>query len=136
MTYRNRAGGSWSAATTVDDQSLAGGKSCYHPGIAFDDSGRICATWLTGINDASADATLYIRVYSGGSWGTTDSIAGSNMWVGIDTGTRPYVDASGSYHIAYLNGSKQIQYKYSDDQGATWSANNPGSGTASAMTPA
>jgi hypothetical protein len=128
VTYRNRSGGSWSAATTVDDQTFSAGFQCWHPGIAFDDAGRIVVTWMRGASDYTTTGTYFIRVYSGGSWGTTHTVQGS-VWTGIDTGTPIYIDAAGRYHTCFLSASKYVQYRYSDNQGTTWSTNNPGSGS-------
>lgn len=129
VAYRNRIGGSWSASSYVDDQSFQAGQYCQHPSICFDDAGRLVVGWVRGSGETSTDGRPFIRVKSGGSWGTTHDISGYNMWPGIDSGLRIYVDNAGRYHTAFLNTSKQIQYRFSDDQGASWTQNSPGSGT-------
>ena len=140
VIYRNRAGGSWSSATTVDDQTFGAGEGCWHPGIVFDNAGRIVVTWLRGDNMYSSwtatTGRLFVRVYSSGVWGTTHDVVGAAVWTGIDQGSPLYVDANGRYHVCYINTSKQVQYRYSDDQGATWTANSPSSGTYTADNPA
>lgn len=136
VTYRNRSGGSWSAATTVDDQSFATDERCWHPGITFDTSGRIVVTWQRGTHEATTTGRYFVRVYSGGSWGTTHDVTGAAVWCGIDTGTPIYISPDNRYHTAFLSTGKHIRYYYSDDLGSTWTANNPGSGTYAGDDPA
>ena len=132
VNYRNRSGGSWSSATIVDDQSFGANQKCWHPGICFDGAGRIVVTWLRGAFELSDDGRIFVRTYSGGAWGTTHDVVGANVYVGIDTGTPVFIDANNRYHICYLTTSatKYAQYRFSDDQGSTWTANHPGGGTA------
>ena len=135
VTYRNRSGGSWSSATTVDDQSFGASERCWHPGLVFDEAGRIVVTWMRGTNEASTTGRCFVRVYNG-SWGTTHDVTGANIWCGIDTGTPLYIDSSGRYHLCFISTGKDVRYYYSDDQGASWTANNPSSGTFTADNPA
>jgi hypothetical protein len=134
VTYRNRSGGSWSAAATVDDQSFGASERCWHPGIVFDNAGRIVVTWMRGTNESSTTGRYFVRVYDGG-WGTTHDVVGANVWTGIDTGTPIYVDAAGRYHTCYISTGKDAQYRFSDDLGATWTANHPSSGAFTADNP-
>ena len=78
---------------------------------------------------------LFVRVYDGG-WGITRDVTGVGVWNGIDTGTPLYIDTTNTYHIAFLDEQKRIQYLYSNDLGATWVANHPESGLAIGDDPA
>jgi hypothetical protein len=127
--YRNNSGGSWSAATLIDNQTLSGAEKCHHPGIAFDTSGNIVVTWVRGSAEGSSDGRAFIRMYTG-SWGTTHDITGAAIWPGIDACLRLYIDSGNRFHVATLSATKKIQYWYSNDSGATWTANHPGGGTA------
>ena len=123
--YRNRIGGSWSSATQLDSgHSYSSDHKAWHPGIAFDMNGRIIVTWADGAFNGETDGVIICRVYSG-SWSSEYTIA-TSAFTGIDQGTPIYVDASNRYHFTYLSGaSKYVRYSYSDNLGATWTANNP-----------
>lgn len=136
VTYREKTGASWSSPTTIDDQTFGANERCWHPGIFFDTSERICVTWYKGTTEGASDNRAFIRVYSGGSWGTTHEITATTGYTGIDTIARLYIDSNNRYHFCFLNSSKQIQYRYSDDQGATWSQNSPSGGTVTGDDPA
>ena len=132
--YRNRIGGSWSSATQVDSGvSYTGNQKAWHPNLAFDPAGRLLVLWLRGTFNDTADGTVYSRVYTG-SWGSTVAVSSAGgALTSIDQSTSILITAGGRYHTAFINAStthsqKYIRYRYSDDQGATWSANDPASG--------
>lgn len=131
--YRNRIGGTWSAATQVDSSvSYTGNQKAWHPNIAFDPSGRILVVWARGGFNGDGDTTIYSRVYSG-SWGSTvQASSETDLETGIDQSTSVLITADGTYHLTYIlhnatHSLKYIRYRYSTDQGATWTANNPSS---------
>ena len=132
--YRNRIGGSWSSATQVDSGvSYTGNQKAWHPNLAFDPAGRLLVLWLRGTFNDTADGTVYSRVYAG-SWGSTVAVSSAGgALTSIDQSTSILISAGGRYHTTFINAStthsqKYIRYRYSDDQGATWSANDPASG--------
>jgi hypothetical protein len=135
VAYKNRSGGSWSSVVTVDDQSFGTNQQCWHPGIALDNAGRLVVVWARGFFDGNTDTTIFVRV-NAGAWGTTHQVAGTNWWTGIDQGCALYIDTANRYHMAMLDPSKYIRYRFSDDLGVTWQANNPGYGTALGDDPA
>ncbi len=131
--YRNRVGGSWSSATQVDSGvSYTGNQKAWHPNLAFDPAGRLLVLWLRGTFNDTADGTVYSRVYAG-SWGSTVAVSSAGgALTSIDQSTAILISAGGRYHTTFINAStthsqKYIRYRYSDDQGATWSANDPAS---------
>lgn len=130
--YRNNAGGSWSSATQIDGGvSYTGNLKAWHPNIALDAAGRRLVAWARGTFNGDGDTTIYTRVYSGGSWGSTvQASAETDLETGIDQSTSLLITPDGVYHLTYIlhsatNGQKYIRYRYSTDQGATWTANNP-----------
>ena len=132
--YRNRIGGSWSSATQVDSGvSYTGNQKAWHANLAFDSAGRLLVLWLRGTFNDTADGTIYCRVYAG-TWGSTVAVSSvGGALTSIDQSTSILITAGGRYHTAFINAStthseKYIRYRYSDDQGATWSANDPASG--------
>lgn len=131
VTYRNKISGSWSSPTTIDDQSFGADQRCWHPSITFDQNGNIVVCWMRGAFTSGSDGRIFIRVYDG-SWETTHDVVGSDILNGIDVALRLYVTSGNRYHLAYVDSAanKYIQYCYSDDLGASWTANHPGSGTA------
>lgn len=129
LNYRNKNGGTWSSASIVDDQSFSAGQYCQHPGIFFDNSGSLVFVWMRGSGEASTDGRPFIRLSSGSSLSTTYDITSTNVWPGIDAVLHLYIDSNNRYHLSYLNTSKQIKYRFSDNSGATWTSNDPGSGS-------
>ena len=135
VAYRNRVGGSWSAVATVDDQSFGANEQCWHPAIAFDDHGSIVVLWHRGTFNGTNTGRNFTRFYDT-EWRTTYPLSASDIYCGIDTTSSFYVDRAGRYHVTYLSATnKYIRYAYSDDHGDNWSANNPGSGTATGDDP-
>lgn len=143
--YRNRVGGTWSAATQLDSgATYTGNRRAWHPNLAFDGSGRILAAWGIGAFNHDQDGTLQTVVRStGGSWGSIVQVA-SGLEVGIDQCSSLLCTPDGTYHTTVIlpetvSGSVQlsyIQYYYSTNQGGTWTANHPGSGTQATHNPA
>lgn len=135
-TYSNKTSGSWSSGFTVDTQSFGSNEQIWHPNIAFDTAGRILVVWLKGTFNDTADGTIYCRVkeINGTGWQTSVQIsATAGALTSIDQSTSIYITANNRYHTTYINasttpGNKYIRYRYSDDLGATWSANDPASG--------
>ena len=131
--YRNNSGGSWSSATQIDSGvTYTGNQKAWAPAIAFDGAGRILVTWMRGDFNDSNTGTIYSRVYSGGSWGSTVQVSagGDSVLCSIDQSTRALVTPDGTYHLTYVlysatNSQKYIRYRYSTDNGATWAGNNP-----------
>jgi hypothetical protein len=142
VNYRNRVGGTWSDATIVDDQAFGSNERCWHPSIAHDYEGRIAVAWLIGTFNDIADGTIYIRTReSGGTWNTTAAVSpADDALTGIDQSASLFVTEDNRYHVAYMAASttpglKYIRYYYSDNDGATWAANAPGSGTQATHNP-
>ena len=137
--YRNRVGGSWSSATRIDDGvSYTSDLKAWHPNLAFDTSGRILAVWLRGSLNTINDGTIYSRVRSvAGAWGTTVNLSGDNAArTIIDQSTSILITPDGRYHVAWIaQPNDYIRYAFSDDTGATWTANNPGGGTQASHNP-
>lgn len=131
VTYRNRSGGTWSSATTVDDQSFGANEKCWHPNLVFDSSGRGLVLWHIGAFNDDQTGKFYSRVRSAaGAFGTTVQIA-TSLHVGIDQCASAYVSASGRYHVAAILpeqpvlSAAYIRHWYSDNQGASWTAAHP-----------
>lgn len=142
--YSNKVTGSWSTPVTVDTQSFAANEKIWHPNIAFDNAGRIIVLWLKGTFNDTADGTIYCRVREAGqagAWRTSVQIsATAGALTSIDQSTSIFVTADNRYHTTYINasttpGSKYIRYRYSDDLGDTWTANDPASGTQATHNP-
>ena len=129
--YTNNTAGSWAAAVQVDsDVTYSGNFKAWHPGIAFDETGRLLTWFLHGTFAGTGDGTVYIRTReTNGTWNSSVSIettveSGIDQCIGILTTT-------GVYHFGGSgakdgSGWQPILYKYSTDNGATWTANNPG----------
>lgn len=126
--YTNNIGSVWAAPALIDGAvSYTGNQKAWHPSIAFDADGRIVAGWMRGTFNGVNDATTYINVYSG-AWGGA---------VQVDTGTATDIDTNVSllvtpdnrYHLAVLGAKTDnwgpIRYWYSDNNGASWTANHP-----------
>ncbi len=130
LYYTTNASGSWSAAVQVDaDVSYSGDYKAWHPGLAFDDHGRLIASWLKGQFAESGTGTVYVRTKeSGGSWNSSVSVVAS-IEDGIDQCVSLMVTADGRYHLGCStskSGGWQTQrYFYSDDHGGSWTANHP-----------
>lgn len=142
LYYRNRVGGSWSAAELVDDQSFGTNEKIWTPNIAFDDNGRRIFLWVRGTFNDTADGELFIRTReTNDTWNTTVMISSANaLLTGIDQSSSFVQTPNGRYHVTWMNGSttpanKYIRYAYSDDDGATWTRNDPGSGTQATHNP-
>lgn len=131
--YRNRVGGSWSAATQIDDTvTYAGNERAWHPNLVFDNTGRIVFAWLRGSFNGDNDGTIFTRVrQTGGSLDAVVNVSGTAAArTTIDQSTSLIVTGTNRYHIVYLQQPNDYwRYAYSDDVGQTWSTNNPGSGT-------
>lgn len=143
-TYSNKISGTWTSGFTVDTQSFAANEQIWHPNIAFDTAGRAIVLWLKGTFNDTADGTIYCRVKeagTSGNWRTSVQIsATAGALTSIDQSTSIYVTADNRYHTTYINasttpGNKFIRYRYSDDLGDTWSANDPASGTQATHNP-
>lgn len=143
-TYSQRISGTWTSGVTVDTQSFGSNEQIWHPNIAFDTAGRIIVAWLKGTFNDTADGTIYCRVKeagTAGAWRTSVQIsATAGALTSIDQSTSLLVTADNRYHITYINasttpGNKYIRYRYSDDLGDTWSANDPASGTQATHNP-
>ncbi len=144
MFYRNHVGGSWSAATQIDDTTnmYTGNQQAWHPNLAFDPVGRILAIWERGTSNDTADGTIFSRVRSeAGVWGASVAVSSSGgALTSIDQSTSIVITPDGTYHTTYINAStthsqKVIRYRYSTDQGATWNANDPAGGTIATHNP-
>jgi hypothetical protein len=142
VNYRNRIGGTWSAATVVDDQAFGANDRCWHPSIAHDYEGRIVVVWLIGTFNDSLDGTIYVKTReSGGAWNTTAQVSPTDdALTGIDQSASLLITEGNRYHIAYMRASatpglKYIRYYYSDNDGASWTANAPGGGTQATHNP-
>lgn len=131
--YTNKTSGSWSAGVIVDDQSFGSNEKCWHPNLAFDSAGRILAVWESGTFNHTDTGTVYARVRAtNGTWGTTVNVSGTNAaHTCIDQSLSLLITSDGRWHLTFTSATDEyIQYRYSDDQNASWSSNNPGSGTA------
>lgn len=142
LYYRNRSGGSWSAATLVDDQSFGTNERIWTPNIAFDTAGRRVFLWVRGTFNDTADGELFVRTReTNDTWNTTVMISSANaLLTGIDQSSSIVITPDNRYHVTWMNGSttpanKYIRYAYSDDAGATWTRNDPGSGTQATHNP-
>lgn len=142
MKYMNKTSGSWSSATTIDDQSFASNEKIWHPNLAFDVNGRILFTWHIGTFNDTADGRVYIRTReTSGTLNTTVAVSGSNTALtSIDNSGSLLITADNRYHLTFINASttpanKYIRYYYSDDGGSTWTQNDPGSGTQATHNP-
>lgn len=142
MKYRNNTSGSWSSATTVDDQTFASNEKIWHPNLCFDTSGRILTTFHIGTFNDTADGRVYIRTReTSGTWNTTVAVSGANTALtSIDNSGSLYVNENNVYQLSFINasttpGNKYIRYFYSTDNGVNWTANHPGSGTQATHNP-
>ena len=142
LYYRNRAGGSWSAAELVDDQSFGTNEKIWTPNIAFDVDGRRVFLWVRGSFNDTADGELFIKTReTNDTWNTTVMVSSANaLLTGIDQSSSIVITPDNRYHVTWMNGSttpanKYIRYAYSDDEGATWTRNDPGSGTQATHNP-
>lgn len=129
--YRNRIGGSWSAALAIDDTISYGSLRAWHPNLAFDTAGRILAVWQRGSFNGNSDGTIFGRVReANGTWGAAVNISGSDASrVIIDQSTSLLITPDNSYHITWLSSPDDyIRYQYSSDLGKSWSFNNPAGG--------
>lgn len=137
--YRNRIGGSWSAATHVDQGvSYGANQRAWHPNLAFDTQGRVVVAWMRGSFNAANDGTIFSRVRNtNGTWASIATISSNNgARVHIDQSTSLLITANNRYHITYISSPNDyIRYAYSDDHGATWTHNNPGGGTQATHNP-
>lgn len=140
LYYRNRSGGTWSSATQLDTGvSYTGNLRAWHPNIAFDDSGNRVVAWVRGSFNDTDDGTVYSIVYRSGAWQTEVAVStASAALTSIDQSTSLLVTPDGTYHIAYISTiavGRYIRYAYSTDDGASWTHNNPGSGTQATHSP-
>ena len=137
--YRSRGSGGWSAATQVDDGvTYNGNLKAWHPNLAFDTTGRLLTVWERGSFNGANDGTIFSRVrVTNGTWGSTINVSGDNAArVIIDQSTSLVVTPENRYHTVWLGATTDhIHYQYSDDNGQTWNANNPGGGTQATHNP-
>lgn len=132
VNYRNRSGGTWSSAATIDDQSFGSNQRCWHPNIATLASGDFLIAWARGAFSGDNDGTIFTRRRtSAGVNQTTANVSGANgARTSIDQSTSLMQTADGTVHITYITSTNDsIRYSYSTDNGDSWTANNPGSGT-------
>lgn len=128
--YTNNTSGSWSTAVQVDaDITYDVNYKAWHPSICFDTTGRIIVAWVNGQLNATATGTVYVRVReTNGTWNSSISILGS-IETGIDQCVGILVTADNRYHLGFsgakTGGWQPIHYYYSDNNGSSWSANNP-----------
>lgn len=128
--YTNNVSGSWAAAARVDsDVSYSTNYKAWHPGIAFDTSGRIAVTWLSGTFNDNDNGTVYVRTReTNGTWNDSVSILGS-VHTGIDQCVSLLITSDNRYHLGFSgaksSGWQPIKYYYSDNNGVDWTANNP-----------
>jgi len=136
---RSRSGGVWSAATQIDDGvTYTNNQKAWHPNLAFDTAGRLLAVWERGSFNGDNDGTIFGRVRAtDGSWGNTVNISGDNTArVIIDQSTSLLITPDNRYHITWIRATNDyINYQYSDNNGQTWSSNNPGGGTQATHNP-
>lgn len=135
MRYINKVSGSWSAAVTVDTQTLTGNQKIWHPNLVFDVNGRILFQYHIGTFNDTADAQMWIRTReTNGTFNAAVAVSAANaLLTGIDNSASMIVTADNRYHVTWMNGSttpanKYIRYAYSDDGGSSWTRNDPGSG--------
>jgi hypothetical protein len=136
--YRSRGAAGWSAAAQLDDGvTYAGNQKAWHPNLAFDTAGRLLAVWQRGSFNGDNDGTIFARVRAAGAWGAAVNVSGTDTSrVIIDQSTSLLVTSDNRYHITWLAAvSDHIRYQYSDDEGRSWSTNNPGGGTQATHNP-
>jgi hypothetical protein len=131
--YRNRVGGTWSTTFYYDDNTYSGNFRAWQPNIIHDQNERVVVAWIVGTFNDTADGTVYVRTReTNGTWNAGVQVsATSGALTGIDNSTSMLVTADNRYHITYMNASttpsqKFIRYRYSDNGGTSWSANDPG----------
>lgn len=133
--YTNNVSGSWAAAVQVDsDVTYTGDFKAWHPGLIFDVNGKRVFSWVKGTFDnvsVEGDGTLYVRTReTNDAWNTSVGVD-TPIECGIDQCAAVLVSAGNRYHLGYSgpknqgNGFQQMRYQYSDDAGASWSANHP-----------
>lgn len=140
--YRNRTGGSWSARALVDNNTYGSNERAWHPALAVDGSDRILFGWAAGTFNEVQNNLAFSRVSTdgGATFGTRATIGA--IWTSIDTGLVFYISTDGRYHVSMAESintanvySERVRYYYSDDQGATWTANHPEGGGAATHNP-
>lgn len=128
--YRNRAGGTWSAATQLDGGvTYVGNERAWHPNIIFDDTGNRVVALMRGTFNDTNDGTVFTTVYKSGAWQAVVNVSGvGRALTGIDNSTSLMVTPDGRYHLTFvaIEGTRYIRYYYSDTTGDSWSANHPG----------
>lgn len=142
MRYRNKTSGSWSAATTIDDQTLGLNQKIWHPNLVFDVNGRILFQWHIGTFNDAADGQMWIRTReTNGTLNAGVAVSAANaLLTGIDNTASMMVTADNRYHVTWMNGSttpanKYIRYAYSDNGGTSWTRNDPGGGVQATHNP-
>lgn len=137
--YRNKIGGTWSAARALDDTiSYSSNQRAWHPNLAFDSAGRILAVWERGSFNRDNDGTIFGRVReTNGTWQAAVNISGNNAArVTIDQSTSLLITPDNRYHIAWISAPNDyIRYQYSNNLGQSWSFNNPSGGTQATHNP-
>lgn len=142
ISYRNRVGGTWSSATQLDSGVTYGSNErAWLPNVIFDMLGNRVASWHRGTFNATTGGACFVSVYRSGAWQTPVNVGAS--WIEIDNNASLMATVDGAndnrIHLAFVdaaaNTDEEIRYYYSDDAGATWTDNHPGSGTAQTHNP-
>jgi hypothetical protein len=96
VLYRNRIGGSWSAATTV-----ATGSSPIHPQLAAEPNGDIHLAWL---EQASGNPTIRYAKRTAGTWGAAETVAAGVLSNdNLDQGPSIILNESGTPYVLYMS---------------------------------
>ena len=100
VQYRNRAGGAWSAPTTVSS-----GGTPIHVGLAAAFDGTLDVTWL---QNGVAPSVSFAQRSSLGAWSAAETVAGSDVLSNsnADQGPSIAVDSANRPSVLYVSASK------------------------------